>query len=298
MLVSIGIPVYNRPEGLERALRSIQSQTYKKLEIIISNDCSPNPEIDIIIKKWASADKRISYFYQSTPLRTVSNFSFVKDQAKGKYFLWLDDDWIDDDYIEKCVIFLEKNPDYSVACGRCCYHESESKILNDHTNISIDQNSYLSRLFIYFRSVSLNGYFYGVMRYEYAKSFKLPNQLAFDWCIVAYLCFKGKIKLIKVTSNHILKGGMSNEGIGLSKYFENKTFISTHFIGLSSALNCAEFVLKSDLFKIPLYKKVGLSIVIFLTSYSNIYKWDMLILKRKAVKFFRINSSGVIFKSK
>jgi len=38
-LISVGIPTYNRPEGLERTLQQITSQTYKNLEIreVINN---------------------------------------------------------------------------------------------------------------------------------------------------------------------------------------------------------------------------------------------------------------------
>ncbi len=40
-LVSILIPTYNRPEGLRRALKCITGQTYKNLEIIVSDDGYP-----------------------------------------------------------------------------------------------------------------------------------------------------------------------------------------------------------------------------------------------------------------
>ena len=45
-LVSVGIPTYNRPEGLRRTLECITKQTYKNLEIIVSNNCSSGPEIE------------------------------------------------------------------------------------------------------------------------------------------------------------------------------------------------------------------------------------------------------------
>ena len=42
-LVSIGIPIYNQPESLEKTLNSITKQTYQNLEIIISDNHSPGP---------------------------------------------------------------------------------------------------------------------------------------------------------------------------------------------------------------------------------------------------------------
>ena len=41
-LVSVGIPTYNRPKGLKRLLKQIQNQTYKNIEIIVSDNCSEN----------------------------------------------------------------------------------------------------------------------------------------------------------------------------------------------------------------------------------------------------------------
>ncbi|MEL6166686.1 MAG: glycosyltransferase, partial [Cyanobacteria bacterium J06628_3] len=40
-LVSIIIPTYNRPEYLNLALASAVQQTYQNIEIIVSDNCSP-----------------------------------------------------------------------------------------------------------------------------------------------------------------------------------------------------------------------------------------------------------------
>ena len=96
-LVSIGIPVYNRPNRLVRAVESLQKQNYKNLEIIISDDCSPNPKLVTVIEKLASKDKSIRYFVQKENLGQVLNHVFVFNKAKGKYFKWMADDHIIND---------------------------------------------------------------------------------------------------------------------------------------------------------------------------------------------------------
>ena len=40
-LVSVGVPVYDRPELLKRRLANIVGQTYRNLEIIVSDNASP-----------------------------------------------------------------------------------------------------------------------------------------------------------------------------------------------------------------------------------------------------------------
>jgi glycosyltransferase involved in cell wall biosynthesis len=125
ILVSIGMPIYNRPVEMIRALDSILKQSYTNFELIISNDNSPNPEIDIISKNYSNVDNRIKYFKQDNSLMSVDNYAFVLKKATGKYFMWLaDDDWIDSNYIDNCVLFLENNQDYSICEGKCIYQDN------------------------------------------------------------------------------------------------------------------------------------------------------------------------------
>ena len=48
-LVSIGIPTYDRPEGLRRTLAVRNGQTYANLEIIVSDNASPGDETEQVV---------------------------------------------------------------------------------------------------------------------------------------------------------------------------------------------------------------------------------------------------------
>ena len=78
-LVSVGIPTYNRPDGLRRTLECITGQTYRNLEIIVSDNCSPNPDADKVGKEFAQKDPRIQYFRQKENTGGF-NFKFVLQQ--------------------------------------------------------------------------------------------------------------------------------------------------------------------------------------------------------------------------
>ena len=56
--VSVIIPIYNVEEYLPKCLNSIINQTYKDLEIICVNDCSPDNSAKIL-EEYAGNDKRI-----------------------------------------------------------------------------------------------------------------------------------------------------------------------------------------------------------------------------------------------
>lgn len=123
-LVSVGLPCYNRPEMLKRAIECVLNQTYKNIELIISNDCSPNPAVYTLLDDYAAKDPRIRLWHQPVDLQVYGNYYFVQSQAKGKYFMYMqDDDWWELDSIELMVKDLEANPDTALSIGRCRYDD-------------------------------------------------------------------------------------------------------------------------------------------------------------------------------
>jgi len=104
-LVSVGIPTYNRAKGLRRTLKCITVQTYKNLEIIVSDNCSPGPETEAIVREFMAKDSRIQYFRQEKNKGGTFNFKFVLEKATGEYFMWAadDDEW-EDRFIEVCIL--------------------------------------------------------------------------------------------------------------------------------------------------------------------------------------------------
>jgi len=121
-MVSVGLPAYNRPDSLRRVLSNITAQTYPNLEIIVSEDASPDVRVRNIIEEFASSDHRIKYFRQDRNKGVLANAEFVLRQAQGEYFTWFsDDDWRSPEFIELLVEELEKNKNVDFAF--CDYRE-------------------------------------------------------------------------------------------------------------------------------------------------------------------------------
>jgi len=112
-LVSVGIPAYNRPEGLARTLQCITGQTYSNLEIIISDNCSPNEAVKKVSHEYMKNDSRVKYYHQEENKGPALNFRFVLEQAAGEYFMWAsdDDEW-EKEFVTTGVRTLLKNPDF------------------------------------------------------------------------------------------------------------------------------------------------------------------------------------------
>jgi glycosyltransferase involved in cell wall biosynthesis len=108
-LVSVGIPTYNRPEGARRTLNAIAGQTYQNLEIIVSDNASPDRRTEQAVGDIVARDARVRFHCQATNLGPSGNFQFVLSQATGRYFMWAadDDDW-DVRFVERCVAGFDR----------------------------------------------------------------------------------------------------------------------------------------------------------------------------------------------
>lgn len=101
-LISIGIPTFNRANHyLKETLESAVRQTYRNIEIIVSDNGSLDNTEEVVR---SFSDSRIKYFKHPKNIGASNNFNFCIKQAVGTYILLLpDDDLIDDDFVEVCV---------------------------------------------------------------------------------------------------------------------------------------------------------------------------------------------------
>lgn len=97
MLISICIPHYNRAEYLIKVLDSILEQTYKNIEVVISDDCSTDNSHILVpdyIKKQVDSDCRIKFNYirQQKNIGYDANLRASLEQGTGEYLFVLGND--------------------------------------------------------------------------------------------------------------------------------------------------------------------------------------------------------------
>jgi glycosyltransferase involved in cell wall biosynthesis len=115
-LISVGIPTFNRPHSLARTLDCVRFQTYKNLEILISDNCSPNPEVRQVIERYSRIDNRIKGSFNKSNRGPGFNFRKVLEESRGDYFMWAsDDDYWRHDFIETLFNLYKKNPNAVIA---------------------------------------------------------------------------------------------------------------------------------------------------------------------------------------
>lgn len=135
-LVSVIIPTYNRPEYLKQAITSAIAQTYQNIEIIVSDNCSPeNPENLVA----SFADSRIKFWRHPENVGMLKNQMNAFKMAQGKYVASLhDDDMWNENFLAKLVPSLEANSDLILAF-------SDQYVMNAHSQIdhlATEQNSH------------------------------------------------------------------------------------------------------------------------------------------------------------
>lgn len=133
-LISIVVPAYNRPDYLARSLGSIFQQSYRPIEVIVSDDESPS-SLEPVINKYIREDDpnfQIRYFRQGKNLGYYWNLEFALKQSIGSYLIMLDhDDWFaDDQYISDCINELECNDRCNLCISNTVLETSPFPVLN------------------------------------------------------------------------------------------------------------------------------------------------------------------------
>src|SRR5699024_2762769 len=146
--ISIIIPVYNVEDYLERCLKSITSQTYKNLEIILINDGSTDRSgelCDIYKKK----DSRIEVIHKENSGQSAAR-NMGLDIASGDYIAFVDsDDWIEEGIYEHCIN-LFGSYDCDVIDFECQFKNSysEKTILNNNEQIEVNEGKEILRAYL------------------------------------------------------------------------------------------------------------------------------------------------------
>ena len=99
-LISVIIPIYKVEEYLDHCIKSIVEQTYRKLEIILVDDGSPD-KCPLKCDEWAERDGLIRVIHKKNGgLSDARNVGM--SIATGSYISFIDsDDWISPDFYEK-----------------------------------------------------------------------------------------------------------------------------------------------------------------------------------------------------
>lgn len=262
-LVTIGIPTYNRPSELQKAIEASINQSYRNLEIIISDNCSPDPKVEELCREYADKDKRIKYFRQSENLGMGSNGEFVLNSANGEYFMWcMDDDWLSLNYIEESIKFLLNHLDYVIAYGEMNFYNIDYSIARRCKQHAFTENCDTSRVLKYCATAMSSSLSFGLtttklMRKVFINKMRLPA----DWIVMIKLLYEGKGVFIENISYNALNNGSSKNIESLKIAFNLPNLTQDNFWNVM-AENIIEAVIFDDFFQEKISKEEIISLAL------------------------------------
>jgi glycosyltransferase involved in cell wall biosynthesis len=217
--VSVGLPTYNRSAGLRRAAESVLAQTWTDLELVISDNASDD-ETRAVCEELAGRDSRVRVVRHEANMGAEANFRCVLEQATGTFFMWLaDDDWLETGTVAACAQRLIERPDHALVCASSRYFRDGEPAFVERP-VDLLQSSAGARVIGFYRTVTLNGPFYGLTRRE--QLLRLPplrKTLAADWLHVASLAKLGKVATVREVAINRSLGGVSKDEASLARAY-------------------------------------------------------------------------------
>lgn len=123
--LTVGLPVYNGAKYLEAAAASILSQSFRDLELIISDNASTDGT-ETIGRALAARDNRVTYRRNRSNIGLSGNFNLLVPLARGRLFKWAtSDDLLRPGYLERCVAAVDADPSVVLAYSQTGFVDSE-----------------------------------------------------------------------------------------------------------------------------------------------------------------------------
>lgn len=135
--VSIGVITYNHENFIIDCLNSIKGQTWKNIELIISDDCSTD-STQRIIKEWVEKNHPLSckVLFSDMNMGIAKNLNSLLKYMDGDYLCFFaGDDLMLPQKIERQVFEMELNKEAGLCFSNMYWFQSETdKILYKHYN--------------------------------------------------------------------------------------------------------------------------------------------------------------------
>jgi glycosyltransferase involved in cell wall biosynthesis len=144
-LVSVVLPVHNGAATIDETLRSVRSQTFGNLEIIIVDDGSDDETLDIV-SLHAAADWRVRLHRQPQGgVAAARNAGIAQARGKVLAFIDADDLWAPEKIAKQIAALRAAGPQYAVVYTWYALIDKDSRII-DRSYRPSDSGDVLARL--------------------------------------------------------------------------------------------------------------------------------------------------------
>jgi glycosyltransferase involved in cell wall biosynthesis len=164
-LVVIGVPVYNGERFLEATLDCLLAQTYRNIEIIVSDNASTDGT-EAICMRYAQLDPRVKPARTEINVGASGNIRRLAGMIRGEYFkLSNADDLVDPEFVARCVEVLESDRSVALACTLSRLIDMEGRLLRNYQDdMHICESSPVDRFMRILAGIRLTNSIQGVGR--------------------------------------------------------------------------------------------------------------------------------------
>ena len=189
-LVSVIMTTYNGEQYLRPQLETVLTQSYKNIEIIICDDFSTDNTREII-KDFADADKRISYYFNELNLGVNKNFEQGFSKAKGDFIAIADQDdiWLPGKIEEQMALFTA-NEIVLVHSISVRFSGETFPIIKKASSVNLFAGSDVKKLLL---RNSVSGHNIIFRKKLLSQILPLPKDVYYDWWIVQAAACAGKV---------------------------------------------------------------------------------------------------------
>jgi len=195
-LVSIGVPIFNEKKNIAKCLKNILKQSYKNIEVIISDNNSTDDSIKIC-QAFKKKDKRIKILRSKKNLGQGRNFYNVLKKSQGEFFMFqAADDLRSSNFIKENLDYLIKNINYLGSSGIAVLGSNNKQVRH---SFSLNQTPYKNIVNIFKIKWQSHSIIYGLFVKKKIIKFldliKSDNYLAKDWLLDLLIVNSGSFNL-------------------------------------------------------------------------------------------------------
>jgi glycosyltransferase involved in cell wall biosynthesis len=192
--LTVGVPVYNMGTYLEAAVESVLAQSFRDLELIISDNASTD-DTEAVGRALAARDPRVTYRRNTENVGLSANNNLLVPLARGRLFKWAPaDDVLRPGYLERCVEAIDADPSVVLAYPRTAFVDGDGAPLDltdPGWNLVSDDPS--ERLLFAIRAGHYVNAVLGVIRADALRRTRLlPRYAGGDYRLMAELSVLGK----------------------------------------------------------------------------------------------------------
>ena len=227
-LISIAMATYNGEKYLKEQLESIYAQTYKNIEVIVTDDCSTDKTVEIL--KQYAASYQLKYFVNEQNLGYVKNFEKAISLCSGDFIALSDQDDIWE--TDKLEVLLNKIGSNLLIHSDCSIIDNQSNMIKPYwKEKNLYHTDFRTLLFknvvtgctVLFNKDLLNG------------ALPFPEGIAYhDWWLALYAAKHDRITYTSKCLTQYRQHNEQNTGIRIG---ENVSYLRRIFLNIMNRMN-------------------------------------------------------------